>query len=54
VLRHHTHVLRLMGDGAWEVHEASAYQFDGQVAQLRSGAATPQPARQARKVAAAG
>jgi putative ATP-binding cassette transporter len=54
VLRHHTHVLRLMGDGAWEVHEASTYQFDGQVAQLRSGAATPQPARQARKVAAAG
>jgi putative ATP-binding cassette transporter len=32
VLRHHTHVLRLMGDGAWEVHEASGYQFDGPVA----------------------
>jgi putative ATP-binding cassette transporter len=28
VLRHHTHVLRLMGDGAWEVHEASTYDFD--------------------------
>jgi putative ATP-binding cassette transporter len=32
VLRHHTHVLHMMGDGAWEVHEASAYQFDGPVA----------------------
>jgi putative ATP-binding cassette transporter len=32
VLRHHTHVLRLMGDGVWEVHEASGYQFDGPVA----------------------
>lgn len=30
VLRHHTHVLRLMGEGAWEVHDASGYQFDGQ------------------------
>jgi putative ATP-binding cassette transporter len=28
VLRHHTHVLRLMGEGGWEVHEASGYQFD--------------------------
>jgi putative ATP-binding cassette transporter len=33
VLRHHTHVLHMMGDGAWEVHEASAYQFDGPVAE---------------------
>jgi len=28
VLRHHTHVLRLMGDGAWEVHDAAVFQFD--------------------------
>ena len=28
VLRHHTHVLRLMGKGAWELHAASGYQFD--------------------------
>jgi putative ATP-binding cassette transporter len=28
VLRHHTQVLRLMGEGVWEVHEASGYQFD--------------------------
>ena len=28
VLRHHTHVLRLLGDGAWEMHLASDYQID--------------------------
>jgi putative ATP-binding cassette transporter len=28
VLRHHTHVLRLTGGGAWEVHEAASYRFD--------------------------
>lgn len=28
VLRHHTHVLWLTGDGAWEVHAASDYRFD--------------------------
>ncbi|MFC5462713.1 ABC transporter ATP-binding protein/permease [Massilia niabensis] len=44
VLRHHTHVLHLMGEGAWELHEANGYQFDGQVAAARSGATDPQPA----------
>lgn len=40
VLRHHTHVLHLLGDGAWEVHEAAGYQFDGTAAApARSGAA---------------
>ncbi len=29
VLRHHTHVLRLVGAGAWELHPADGYQFDG-------------------------
>ena len=29
VLRHHTHVLRMLGEGAWELHEARGYQFDG-------------------------
>jgi putative ATP-binding cassette transporter len=48
VLRHHTHVLRLMGDGAWEVHEASGFEFDGPAAASR-------PVPQARdEVAAAG
>ncbi|MCS0808462.1 ABC transporter ATP-binding protein/permease [Massilia agilis] len=28
VLRHHTHVLRFLGDGAWQVHDARGYQFD--------------------------
>ena len=28
VLRHHTHVLRLLGGGAWELHAASGYEFD--------------------------
>ncbi|WP_082548306.1 ABC transporter ATP-binding protein/permease [Massilia sp. Root335] len=38
VLRHHTHVLHLHGDGGWEVIEASGYEFDKP--------ATPAPARQ--------
>lgn len=32
VLRHHTHVLHLMGEGAWKLHEAAAYRFDELVA----------------------
>ena len=28
VLRHHTHVLQLKGDGGWEVHDARGYEFD--------------------------
>ena len=28
VLQYHTHVLQLLGDGAWQLHEAGAYQFD--------------------------
>ena len=54
VLRHHTHVLRLMGEGAWEVHEARGYQFDEPVAKLRSSGTTSQPARQLRNVASSG
>jgi putative ATP-binding cassette transporter len=53
VLRHHTHVLRLMGEGAWEMHEASAYQFDGPAAKLQGSEADSQPPRQLRKVAVA-
>ncbi len=52
VLRHHTHVLRLKGEGEWELQEAAAYQFDG--AARRAGAGNAQPAAQAHKVAAAG
>jgi putative ATP-binding cassette transporter len=54
VLRHHTHVLRLMGEGAWEMHEARDYQFDEPIAKPRSRDTNPPPARQTRKVAAAG
>ncbi len=28
VLQHHTHVLHLLGEGEWKLHEASAFQFD--------------------------
>jgi len=38
VLRHHTHVLHLTGDGGWEVIEASGYRFD------EPAAGTPAPA----------
>lgn len=28
ILRHHTHLLRMLNGGAWEIHAASGYQFD--------------------------
>ena len=28
VLKHHTHVLELKGDGAWELHAAADFTFD--------------------------
>lgn len=46
VLRHHTHVLRLMGEGAWQMHEASSYQFDAPVAGLHSRGTTSEVLRQ--------
>ncbi|MDQ2990752.1 MAG: ABC transporter ATP-binding protein, partial [Pseudomonadota bacterium] len=54
VLRHHTHVLRLKGEGAWEMHEAGRYRFDGPVVELRSSDTHQQRARQPRRVANAG
>ena len=36
VLKHHTHVLHLLGDGAWKLHEASTYQFDAAVVNVVS------------------
>jgi putative ATP-binding cassette transporter len=54
VLRHHTHVLRLMGEGAWEVHDAEGYEFDGPVATLRSSGSSSELAREPVKVAAVG
>lgn len=32
VLRHHTHVLHLLGEGAWRLHDATTFQFDEAVA----------------------
>jgi len=54
VLRHHTHVLRLKGEGAWELQEAASYQFDGPVAVVRGTGGSVAPGRQAARVAATG
>jgi putative ATP-binding cassette transporter len=54
VLRHHTHVLRLMGEGGWEVHDASTYRFDEPAAEAPNDAGKAAAVGQARKVAAAG
>lgn len=50
VLRHHTHVLRLMGEGAWELREAGPGQFGEPTTESGAGAPQPMPARQATKV----
>ena len=49
VLRHHTHVLQFLGDGAWKVHDAGAFAFDAPAAEAGvagagAGAARPMPA----------
>jgi putative ATP-binding cassette transporter len=44
VLRHHTHVLHLTGEGSWELHEASGFRFDEPVAALRGSGNAPQVA----------
>jgi len=49
VLRHHTHVLRLKGEGAWELHEASGYQFDAPGAATGSAGVEAPRAQDARK-----
>jgi putative ATP-binding cassette transporter len=54
VLRHHTHVLRLVGDGTWEMHEAGAYRFDEPGADAFAGAAGAQPVLQVQPMVAAG
>jgi len=45
VLRHHTHVLHLMGEGAWELLDAVDYRFDGAVADGGEDAARAQAAQ---------
>jgi putative ATP-binding cassette transporter len=43
VLRHHTHVLHLKGEGVWEVHEASGFEFDAPAAETESEPAAGAP-----------
>jgi len=52
VLRHHTHVLWLTGEGAWEVHAAGDYQFDAMMPKAGSEQGT-RPAWQPRVTALA-
>jgi len=56
VLRHHTHVLELLGEGAWKVHDATTYQFEKPGTGVRgddTGATGAQPAPQLRALALA-
>lgn len=46
VLRHHTHVLHLMGEGEWELLDATAYRFDGMAAQADTSETDGPSARQ--------
>jgi putative ATP-binding cassette transporter len=46
LLRHHTHVLQLKGDGAWEMHDARAYRFDEPDTGAPIADTTAAPARQ--------
>lgn len=51
VLRHHTHVLHLTGEGKWEIHEASGYRFDESDVTADNG---PAPTTPSLKVVVAG
>jgi putative ATP-binding cassette transporter len=51
VLRHHTHVLHLQGEGAWAMHEASGYRFDEPVPELAAVDSDPAPEQVLRVVA---
>lgn len=52
VLRHHTHVLHLEGEGKWELLDAVDYRFDGGLSDAGYGQAPVQPDRQALCMAA--
>jgi putative ATP-binding cassette transporter len=54
VLRHHTHVLRLTGEGGWEVREADSFAFDEPAVAARGSGARQPAAAQTLKVVAAG
>lgn len=54
VLRHHTHVLHLMGEGQWELLDAAVYRFDGAMVNAGNGETGAQPVPQAPRVAVMG
>ncbi len=41
VLRHHTHVLHLLGEGPWKLHEAGAFTFDEPASTVDNGRSNP-------------
>jgi len=43
VLRHHTHVLHLHGDGAWQLHDACNYRFEDDDGGAAAGAVAAEP-----------
>ncbi len=53
VLRHHTHVLHLEGEGKWELLDAMNYQFDGGLGSTSNGEAPMQSEHQASAMVAA-
>ena len=53
VLRHHTHVLHLEGEGKWELLDAVDYQFDGVLRDAGNGQAPVQSERQASDITVA-
>jgi len=54
VLRHHTHVLHLKGEGDWEVHDAADYRFDGAQGEADHGPAYVAPVWQTSALMVAG
>lgn len=54
VLRHHTHVLHLKGEGCWELHDAADYRFDGAQGEADHGPAYVAPVWQTSALMVAG
>jgi len=54
VLRHHTHVLHLEGEGKWELLDAVDYRFDGGLGDAGNGQTLKQSAHRASDIAVPG
>jgi putative ATP-binding cassette transporter len=54
VLRHHTHVLHLEGEGKWELLEAVDYRFDGGLGDTDNGQGCEQPESRASEIKVTG